>query len=194
MTWPNSDELQSNNSDKLTQPTNNDGSSSKNSDEMPQSTNNDGSSSKNSKEMPQLTNNDSSSSKNSEETSNNDELQLINSSNQQLSNDEQSNSDELLAIKYCITFNFFAMFYKTLKSKLTPALVLSLYTKLWCHFPLGKSFEHEMMSINALMNMLCKRILLSLRSEINRTHLQRELISDARLHVITRVLIILKRL
>ncbi len=182
---------------------------------MPQSTNNDGSSSKNSKEMPQLTNNDSSSSKNNEETSNNDELQLINSSNQQLSNDEQSNSDELLAIKYCITFNFydeqpnsnellaikycitfnfFAIFYKTLKSKLTPALVLSLHTKPWCHFPLSKSFKRGMMSINALMNMLCKRILLSLRSEMNGTHLQRELISDACLHVITRVLIILKRL
>src|SRR2546423_9414338 len=122
-------ESQPNNTDKLTQPTNNDASSSKNSDEMPQSTNNDSSSSKNSKEMPQLTNNDSSSSKNSEETSNNDELQLINSSNQQLINDEQPNSNELLAIKYCITFNLFAMFYKTLKFKLTPALVLSLYTK-----------------------------------------------------------------
>ena len=118
--------------------------------------------------MPQLTNNNSSSSKNSEETSNNDKLQLINSSNQQLSNDEQPNSDELLAIKYCITFNFFAMFYKTLKSKLTPALVLSLYTKLWYHFPLGKSFKRGMMLMNISRTMPGKIILLLLRPELNK--------------------------
>jgi hypothetical protein len=86
----------------------------------------------------------SSSSKNSDRTSDNDELQLINSSNKQLSNverpsgeqssnDEQPNSDEQsrelqLITKYYVTFNFLLlMVYKTLKPNFTLALVLSSY-------------------------------------------------------------------
>src|SRR5271170_7156854 len=86
--------------------------------------------------------------KNGNKISNNGKPHLINSSNQQFSNDEQSNSDELLIIKYCITFNFSVIFYKTIKPKLTPALVLSLHTKPQHHFLLGKSFKRGITLIN----------------------------------------------